>query len=139
MSKGRIWIRLWCFLLRNSAGSRHSKGIGSRGRRRQTLALVAFQKCDSICSYSAAKAPNKAATTPAPLITLTFPAAAPVDATKDAEADLVIPALWTSPSAAAALVKVGTVLTHDLLILRLSVVTADQEDESDVFVVDPAA
>jgi hypothetical protein len=41
---------------------------------------------------------------------------------------LLTPALTSSPSSAAALVKVGTVLTHDLLILKLPIAVVDPED-----------
>jgi hypothetical protein len=79
--------------------------------------------------YIITKTPIATATTPVLPATPTLPAA-PVAATREAEAepDLLTPALTSSPSAAA-LVNVGTVLTHDLLILKLLVAVVDPEDD----------
>lgn len=85
-------------------------------------------------AYKTAKAPTTAATTPAaPTAHPTFPAA-PVESTRDAEADDLAAepdedrlALSISTSAAP-FAKVGMVLTHDLLMLKLVVVIVDVVD-----------
>ena len=88
------------------------------------------------------KPPNIAAITLAPRKTSTLPAA-PVDATRDAGVEPELPPLSSAPSATGLVVKVGTVLTIDLLMLILSVVAADPvddtEDKAPVPVVSPAA
>jgi hypothetical protein len=86
-------------------------------------------------AYKTAKAPTTAATIPTPpTAQSTFPAA-PVESTREAEAEAD---LATDPDAdtlalsfsisAAPLAKVGIVLTHDLLMLKLPVVTAEVVD-----------
>lgn len=113
---------------------RQSSVVLKRDMSKKALKISKYILClkdSSNVFHSNAKISNKAPRTPAaPPNTPVLPAAAPVDTTRDAEADSVTPALWISPSAAA-LVNVGTVLTQDLLMLRLSVGIADPVDDID--------
>jgi hypothetical protein len=102
--------------------------------------ILRYWICAIVCSiegppttsYITAKPPITTAANPT-LPTPTTPTlpAAPVAATRDAEAEVEVDTLALSsfPSAAA-LAKVGTVLTHDLLILRLPVDTVDPVEEA---------